>query len=448
MLHATPHTASVALETLARQNWPMPQPCNELKIDHENAASLGERTRHRRSTDSHLRGPKRTTVGLLLHYYAHQFTLLKGGCDAELCRINHYLVGAGLSPLGRGDDDGRRVLLPLQRAIGSDTPTGWARHLETRRLRRAGTYRLIHELGGTPCSRLTTSKLRELATTMRAEGLSESTVQKELALLKAAFNVAVREWGWRDFINPAIGIRLGRSKHRFVRLSGDEEQRLIRALAECDNPQFWPLVELALTSTMRRGSLLKLEWANVSLVTREAHVWAKGSEVTLPLSLRAVALLRHIPNNGTGRVFTMTENAVKMAWQGVREKAELPLLRFADLRHLGATFYARAGLNAHQLRMVLGHKSTRMAEVYVNLVNSDVTDALDRAEASALTQRPLPPTVVNEERFGAAIVAERRARRLNGEPPLPANVIRLGKPGLREAQRHSPIPADLTTTEP
>jgi hypothetical protein len=125
----------------------------------------------------------------------------------------------------------------------------------------------------------------------------------------------------------------------------------------------------------------------------------------------------------------MSENAVKMAWQGVREKAGLPNLRFADLRHLGATFYARAGLNAHQLQKVLGHASTRMAEVYVNLVNTDVTEALDRAEALRPLARPMPPTGVNEMQHTADIVAQRRARRLNGEPALPANVIRFPSGG-------------------
>ncbi|WP_298829418.1 tyrosine-type recombinase/integrase [uncultured Piscinibacter sp.] len=181
---------------------------------------------------------------------------------------------------------------------------------------------------------------------MRAEELSESTVLKEMALLKAAFNVAIREWGWSGFVNPVFGITLGRSRRRFVRLTDDEANRLVRALAECDNPQFWPMVELALTSTIRRGSLPKLAWSNVDLEAREAHVWAKGAEVPLPLSRCAVTLLRHIPDNGTGRVFSMSEKAVKMAWQRVREKAGLPKLRFADLRRLGATFYARAGLNA------------------------------------------------------------------------------------------------------
>jgi len=121
----------------------------------------------------------------------------------------------------------------------------------------------------------------------------------------------------------------------------------------------------------------------------------------------------------------MSENAVKLAWEGVREKADLKWLRFADLRHLGATFYARAGLNAHELRLVLGHKSTKMAEVYVNLVNTDVTEALDRAEAQRPIARPMPGRDVHAGRDSATIVAERRARRLNGEPALPANVVPL-----------------------
>ncbi|TXC66067.1 tyrosine-type recombinase/integrase [Piscinibacter aquaticus] len=203
-------------------------------------------------------------------------------------------------------------------------------------------------------------------------------------------------------------------------------------------PQFWPMVELALVSTMRRGSLLKLEWDKVSLATREVHVWAKGREVTLPLSQRAVQLLRSVPRNGTPYVFSMSKNAVKLAWEGVRDKADLHWLRFADLRHLGATFYARAGLNAHELRLVLGHKTTKMAEVYVNLVNTDVMEALDHAEGRRPIGRRMPPREVHAGREAGAIVAERRTARLNGELALPPNVVPSFRKGAVTADSVSP----------
>lgn len=372
-----------------------------------------------------LGGPKVANVAMMLNRYAQEFTVVKGGCDAELGRINHYLVGGQLPALRRALIDGAHRLLPKDAPIGSKTPTGWQAHLSRRRSRRTRTYELIRAIGATLCADLSTSQLRELSTTMKAEGLTPSTIQKELAVLKAAFNVAIREWRWEGFRNPAVGIALGQSKHRFVRLTPDQEERLVHALTECDNPQFWPMVELALVSTMRRGSLLKLEWDKLSLETREVHVWAKGNDVTLPLSQRAIQLLRTVPRNDTPFVFSMSKNAVKLAWEGVREKADFKWLRFADLRHLGATFYARAGLNAHELRLVLGHKTTRMAEVYVNLVNTDVIEALDRAERHKPIMRNMPPKDVHTGRETSTIMAERRAARLNGETVLPANVFRL-----------------------
>jgi hypothetical protein len=43
-----------------------------------------------------LGGPERATVGQLLFKYAYRATILKGGAEAELTRINNYLAGGGL----------------------------------------------------------------------------------------------------------------------------------------------------------------------------------------------------------------------------------------------------------------------------------------------------------------------------------------------------------------
>ena len=372
-----------------------------------------------------LGGPAGATVGQVLFKYAYRATLVKGGAEAELTRINNYLVGAGLPSLRLVvDEEGRRKLEQVAVQPKGGTQRGWQQYIDTRRELRAETYALIHRIGGMTSAKVTTELLGELATTMQAEGLSESTVQKEIALLKAAFNTAIREWRWKGYENPAVGIKLGKSEPRFVRVSSEEEQRLTQALTRCDNPQMWPLVELAITTCMRKGSLLAMKWSQLSLETREVHVWGKGFNVTLPLSQRAVDLLKALPRNGSDMVFSMSSNAVQLAWNHVRKNARLPKLQFRDLRHVGATFYARAGFNPHQLKTVLGHKSTRMAEVYVNLVNSDVHEAMDRAEAERGVSRQLPPSDVHAGSDIKAIMAQRRAERLNGQTALPANVVR------------------------
>lgn len=292
-----------------------------------------------------LGGPEQATVGQLLFKYAYRFTVLKGGAEAELTRINNYLAGSALPSLRLVvDAEGRRKLeqVTTQPKVGNQR--GWQQYIDTRRELREQTYALIHRIGGMKCSRLTTELLGDLATTMEAEGLSESTVQKEIALLKAAFNTAVREWRWKGYENPAVGIKLGKSKPRFVRMSTADEQRLSEALAHCDNPQMWPLVELAITTCMRKGSLLDIKWSQLSLETREVHVKGKGFEVTLPLSQRAVELLRRVPRNGGDYVFTMSSEAVQQAWNHVRVNAKRPDLQFRDLRHLGATFLCQGRL--------------------------------------------------------------------------------------------------------
>lgn len=375
-----------------------------------------------------LGGPDVATLAQALYKYAFQFTVVKGGAEAELTRINNYLQGGGLPTLRLVvDAQGRRKLEPVQPRAHAKNLVAWKEYIDVRRELRAETYALIHRLGAMKCGRLDTDLLRDLHTTMKREGLSDSTVQKELALLKATFNAAIREWRWKGFINPAVGIELGKSESRFVRVSSEEEQRLMQALTRCDNPQMWPLVELAITTCMRKGSLLDMKWSQVSLETREVRVWGKGFNVTLPLSQGAVELLKGLPRNGTDKVFSISANAVQLAWNHVRKNARLPSLQFRDLRHVGATFYAKAGFNPHQLKAVLGHKSTRMAEVYVNLVNADLHEALDKAEAAREVARPRPPSDVHAGRDARAIMAERRAQRLNGQPELPANVVRFPK---------------------
>ncbi len=353
-----------------------------------------------------LGGPKAATVGQAAHRYAHLYTIAKGGVDSELNRINHYLSAVGLPWLRCVEDsEGKKSLEEYELA---KQPSGWQRHNDARRAKRAKTYALIEELGRTRCSMVTTAKLRELMTTMKSEGLSDSTIQKEIALLKAMFNKARTEWSWKGFENPCEGLKLGKSNQRFVFLTKAQEAALWKAISECDNPYFWPLVVSALESTQRVDRLLNMTWEATDLEGRVMYGWSKGVNVLTHLSAHLVDVLSHMPQPRTGPVFPMSKNAVKLAWNGVREKAGLPKLQFKDLRHLGATELARRGWSAHALAQQLGHTTTRMASVYVNLAGHDILDLMDR------TAKPVPVIQIPPPAAGSAneIQSKRRADRL------------------------------------
>jgi integrase len=393
-----------------------------------------------------LGGPAKVHLAGMLSEYARLYTVNKHGWDSELTRINHYRAGAGLPPLKLArSEEGHRSLEEMPRR---ELPEGFARHRNGRLAQRRRTYATIEGLGATTVSRITPRHVQELVSTMRAEGLSESTIQKEIALLRHAFNEAIRCWSWSLLRNPCSGIRIGGSNRRFVVLTEDQQDRLVAALAECDNPQVWPLCELAIASLLRRGSLLQLRWSQIDLEHAMTQVWTKGIVSRIPLSPRSIEVLRRMhavrrPNED--RVFTITPNALQMAWEGVREKAGLSALQFRDLRHVGATFYARF-LNAHELRQALGHRTTWMAEVYVNIARNDVGRALALAEERAAAPRPLPRAQLPEglrklprrrgapEAPDAAQPAAPESAGSKGTPcdmdsPLPGNVLRF--PGRR-----------------
>jgi integrase len=363
-----------------------------------------------------LGGPERVTLGQFLGEYAHRYSIAKGSCKSEIERINHYVVAIGAPRLAVVKlDGGRREL----RAVREEQklPSAFEAHKKARMEKRANTYALIERLARKKVESVTTADIRELVTTGTIEGWSPSTIQKEVALLKAAFNSAIREWNWTEFKNPCLGIKLGKSNKRFVVVTEEQMKRLVDALSECDNPQVWPLVDLAIHSTLRQHSLLSLKWSQVDLETRRARVQAKGRWIEAQLPMRAVEILRSMPRGDSDKVFSMSQGAVDKAWEGVREKAGLPDLRFHDLRHVGATAYAKAGLGAHELMHLLGHTTTRMAEVYVNLARSDVLSALDRAAQQVSPLTPMPATALSNGKL-------KHARQRKSDAPM-SNVFHL-----------------------
>lgn len=335
-----------------------------------------------------LGGPRQASLAQALEHYAHKYSVGKGGVASELNRINHYLQGADL-PLLKVITNAKGGL-ELVTYTMTTMPAGWVAHLDAKRLARAETYACIHRLANKRCSAISTADIRELFAQMGKDGLSASTIQKEIALLKSMFNSAAREWEWKGFANPCLGIKLGKSERRFVHITEAQKQALSQALSECDNPYVWPLVFIAKETTLRLDSLMKMRWDLVDVENRTAMLPSKTGQRVFKFSTEVTEVLRNMPHDSSGRVFPMSKNAVKMAWQGVRIKADLPTLQFRDLRHLGATDWARRGLDAHSLQQVLGHSDIKTAQFYIDLNGMDLENALDRASARQAVYQ-LPP---------------------------------------------------------
>ena len=129
-------------------------------------------------------------------------------------------------------------------------------------------------------------------------------------------------------------------------------------------------VVLALETGMRRGELLSVEWGNVDLNRRTAllPITKNGDSRGVPLSSRALTVLRSLPPSTTGRVFgDLTADAVKLSFRRTTVRAGITGLRFHDLRHEATSRLFEKGLNVMEVASVTGHKTLQMLKRYTHL---------------------------------------------------------------------------------
>lgn len=378
----------------------------------------------REAKEPELGGPTKATLTRTLEHYAGTYSVQKRGCRKELTRINRYLRHAGM-PLLRPVLDAQGKLTAVEHAPeGPEGAAGLQKAfqglLERRRAKHARTNDAMAKLAKLKVSQITKFMVDELMATMTLEGIAASTIQKEIALLKVVFNTAMVRWNWAGFNNPCIGCKLGKSTPQFVHLSKQQTERLIKALAECDNPYMWPLVDVAIYLTARKKSLLDLRWDQIDLEHRVAQLFdSKGGTVMVPLAKRVVSVLEGLPGERLGKVFPITSGAVASAWNRIRVRADLKSLQFRDLRHLGGTHYARYVGNAHALREILGHKTLYMAQIYVNFVKDDLLALMDKAEPVVPMLGALPPAAVGT---ALEMMNRKKGKRLNGGAKAGAKV--------------------------
>lgn len=200
-----------------------------------------------------------------------------------------------------------------------------------------------------------------------------ATINRELATLKKAFNLAVREWEWcRE--NPVSRVSMEREHNKRDRWLTDEEEE--RLLKECPA---WlrEIVLFALHTGMRMGEILELTWRSVDLGRRTVTVFRSknGERRTLPLNQTVLAMLKEkakIRSLQTDLLFPSTARTridtcnLDHTFRAAVERATIEGFRFHDLRHTFATRLVQGGADLYQVQRLLGHKSPMMTQRYAH----------------------------------------------------------------------------------
>ncbi|MCX5544438.1 site-specific integrase [Paraburkholderia sp. CNPSo 3076] len=212
----------------------------------------------------------------------------------------------------------------------------------------------------------------------RITEVATSTVGRELDAIAAVYRVALEEWDMGLTSNPVHGFRRPKLPvPRDVRLAVGDDERLI-ATAIDFNREIAPAIILAIETAMRQGEIAKLRWEHIDLEARTAllPMTKNGTPRKVPLSRRAVEALTWCPPPHAGRVFKLTQHAIKYAFSQVREQCGLGNVRFHDLRHEAASRLFEKGLNVMEVASITGHKNLKMLQRYTHLRAEDLAKKL------------------------------------------------------------------------
>jgi integrase len=203
----------------------------------------------------------------------------------------------------------------------------------------------------------------------QAEGCTNATVNRHLALLRAILGRCVRDWEWLD---RAPTIRLLKEPTRRIRfLTQDQALTLLRELPL----HLGEMAMFALATGLRAANGTRLTWEQVDLSRNLAWVHpdqAKARKaIAVPLNDMATNVLARQVGKHPVHVFTYQGRPVKQvstrAWYHALKRAGIENFRFHDLRHTWASWHVQSGTPLFALQELAGWETERMVRRYAHL---------------------------------------------------------------------------------
>ena len=224
---------------------------------------------------------------------------------------------------------------------------------------------------------ITSPRISEYKYHRRLEGAAPATINKELALMKHAFTLAIKEWEWTRE-NPVKNVRMEKEPPPRDRWLAYEEEDCLLSVCPA-----WlkGIIIFAIETGARRGEILSLTWNEVNLPSELVTILGRKTAVnrSIPLTQRVIEVLK---TRGRRRskvrsiyedlVFTYPEGKrvdisdLRLAFEGALRKTGIQSFRFHDLRHSFASRWAQAGIDTYTIQTLMGHKSFSTTQRYAH----------------------------------------------------------------------------------
>lgn len=284
----------------------------------------------------------------------------------------------------------------------------WQRYEELCRLH------VVPILGAIPLTRLSVQHLNGLYAAKLADGLSPRTVR----YIHATIHKALHDAQAMSLVQRNVAELATAPRPRRPEMQTFNPEQVRRFLEKTQGDRLEALYVLAVTCGMRLGELLALRWSDLDLdngylmvqrtlrFSKDTWIYtepktAHGRRKIVLTSVACEALRRHRAHQAAERlalgpvwinselVFT---DEVGQPLRGITvyrdrfvplcKRADVPPIRFHDLRHTAATLLLLQGVNAKVVSEMLGHASVTITlSLYAHVLpdmQRDAAAALDR----------------------------------------------------------------------
>ena len=229
----------------------------------------------------------------------------------------------------------------------------------------------------------------------RRKQVSGATVNRELALLKHMFNLAIN-WDLHLGSNPLRKVKFFQEINTGFRvLSQEEETRLLRNAT----PAIQDIILYALNTGSRIGDVFSLRWQNVDLDKGLINMFSQKTQkvCVVPINRDVRRILEFwllgrkngfvFYNQKTGEPFVDLDAGLQLAC----EKAEISGVTWHTLRHTFASRLLERGVDIMTVKELLGHSSVTVTMRYTHSNLTSKVVAVGKLGATATIQlHPAP----------------------------------------------------------
>jgi integrase len=210
---------------------------------------------------------------------------------------------------------------------------------------------------------------------------SDRTKDLYVALIRAIFRKAMREWEWLEHI-PAFKTYVRKAKPRVRWLTHAQAERLLEELPAHQQD----MMLFALATGLRQGNIKRLTWEQVDLARRIVtigHGETKNDEALgVPLNDLAVSVLRRRMGIQHEHVFTYKGRALEQVntktWREALKRAGITDFRWHDLRHTWASWLRQNDVPTWVLQELGGWKSETMVRRYAHMSTKHLAPYADQ----------------------------------------------------------------------